>query len=290
SAVMLEMPGLLTRGNGWLRLVARLKPGVTLAQADAATQLVWQQIQREHAGPNATAEQQRLAETDRLSLVSAAHGYSPQRATFGPSFSILMAVVGFVLIIACANVANLLLARSTGRRKEMVVRLAVGASRARVVQQLLTEGVLLAVCGGAVGALFALWGTSALSAISLAPVQMDSRGASSWISYDFRPDPRVYAFAGTLCLLTAVLFALAPALRGSDVPLAPGLTGRGTPASGRDSRVDLGKAFVVAEVALSLVLLIGAGLFVRTLHKLRAVDLGLDRQRVLLVWTAPGQT
>jgi predicted permease len=290
SEVMLEMPGLLTRGNGWLRLVARLKPGVTPAQADAATQVVWRQIQRENAGPNATAEQQRLAETDRLSLVTAAQGYSPQRATFGPSFSILMAVVGFVPLIACANVANLLLARSTGRRREMAVRLALGASRARVVQQLLTEGVLLAVCGGAVGALLSLWSTTALSAISLAPVQMDSRGPSSWMSYDLRPDLRVYAFAATLCLLTAVLFALGPALRGSDVPLAPGLTGRGTPASGRDGRVDLGKALVVAEVALSLVLLLGAGLFVRTLQKLRAVDLGLDRQHVLLVWTAPGQT
>jgi predicted permease len=288
--VMLEMPGLLTRGNGWVRIVARLKPDVTMAQANAATQVMWRQMKLEDAGPHATPEQLRSWLSDHVSLVSAAKGYSPQRAPFAAAFSILVAVVGFVLLIACANVANLLLARVTGRRREMAVRLALGARRTRIVRQVLTEGVLLAVCGGALGLLISFWATAALAAVPLAPVQMDSRAASAWMSYDLHPDLRILAFTSALCVLTAMLFGLAPALRGSKVPLVAGLTERGASASARRGRLDLGKVLIIGEVVLSFVLLVAGGLFVRTLRNLTSVDLGLDRQHVLLVWTAPGQT
>ncbi len=288
SQVMIEMPGLLTRGNGWLRLVARLKPGVTLEQAEAVIEVVGLRIAREHAGPDATPQQLRLAESDRMSLVSAARGYSSQRATYGPALPILMSVVGLVLLIACVNVANLLLARSTARQREIAVRLAIGAGRGRILRQLFTEGVLLAVLGGALAVLLSMWCTKALSAVSLAPVQMDSRAASSWVSYDLHPDLRILGFAAVLSGLTAIVFALGPAFRSSRISLTPALTGRGTQ-SPRHGVVDLTRLLVIAEVAVSVVLLIGAGLFLRTLWSLRSVNLGLDRQHVLLVWTAPGQ-
>jgi hypothetical protein len=164
----------------------------------------------------------------------------------------------------------------------------LGAGRTRIVQQLLTEGVVLAVLGGALGVLLSFWCTTALSAVSLAPVQMDSRAASSWVTYDLHPDLRVLTFAATLSLITALLFALTPAFRGSSVSLAPTLTGRGT-SSGPRTGSNLSKALVSVEVAVSVVLLIAAGLFLRTFHNLKSVNLGLDRERVLLLWTAPGQ-
>ncbi|HEX6465501.1 MAG TPA: ABC transporter permease [Vicinamibacterales bacterium] len=290
SEVMLEMPGLLTRYNGWVRIVARLKAGVTLAQADAATKVVHRQLQLERAGPHPTPETLRNLLGEQLTLVSAARGYSPQRATFAAALSILVGVVGFVLLIVCANVANLLLARASSRRREISVRLALGASRGRIVQQLLTEGLLLALCGGALGALMSLWATAALAALPLAPVQMDSRAASAWMSYDLHPDLRVLAFSGALCVVTAILFTLAPALRGSNVSLVAGLTQRGASATAPTGRLDPGKVLVIGEVALSFVLLVAAGLFARTLRNLSSVDLGLDRKHTLLVWTAPGQT
>jgi predicted permease len=288
SEVMVEMPNFLTRDNGWVRLLARLKPDVTLSQADAATRVVWNQMVRDDLGPNPTPQQVQAALSGRVSVESAAGGYSPQRATLGLSVSVLMVGVGLVLLVACANVANLLLVRAAARRQEITIRIAVGADRRRIVRQLLTEGVVLTGLSAALGLVLSNWGTSALSAVSLAPIQLDPRAASAWVTYDLRPDVTVFTFTAGISLLAAALFALAPALRGSRVSLQRGLTVRGL--DGTRKGMDLGKGLVVAEVAVSLVLLIGAGQFVRTMHNLRSVDLGLDRQHVLLVATAPGQT
>jgi predicted permease len=288
SQVTVEMPGFLTRGNGWLRIVARLQPGIRREQAQASADAINQQYLREIAGPNPPPLVLRQIAESHLELVPAGGGFSPLRFSFGQSLVILAVVVGLVLLIACANVAGLLLARATARQREMAVRLAVGAGQRRLIRQLLTESVLLSVLGGALGLVFSVWGTSAFSTFSLGPTQLDSRAPSQWISLDLHADARMFAFAAALCLLTGILFGLAPAFRGSRVSLTPSLTGRGSSADGR--RLGLGKLLVIAQVALSILLLIGAGLFLRTLRNLRAQDLGLDRQHVLLVWASLGQT
>jgi predicted permease len=290
AQVMPEYPTLVTSGGVWLRLVGRLKPGVPMQQAQAVGQIVYQQNMREF-WPNPTPSQARYMTQAHLELRSAANGYSPQRDSFAQSLAILGVMIGLVLLIACANIANLLLARSAARQREMALRLALGAATARIVRQLLTESILLAVMGGALGLLFSVWAATALSTtLPLGPVQTDSREASQWVSFDLYPDWRVFAFTAALCLLTGVLFGLAPAFRGSKTSLSPALTGRGSDSGSFGGRFALGKMLVIAQVALSIVLLIGAGLFLRTMRNLRSVDLGFDRQHLLLVWTSPGQT
>jgi predicted permease len=286
AQVMPERPTLLSGGGGWLRIVARLKRGVTISQAQAAAQVAYQQNLRE-IWPHPTPQQTRFMTEARLELKPAARGYSPQRDTYGQSLAILMILAGAVLLIACANVANLLLARSSARQREMAVRLAIGAGRARIVRQLLAESVLLAAMGGAVGLLLSVWATKALgAAVGTGPVQLDSRLPSPWASFDLHLDLPILAFNAGLCLLTGILFGLAPAFRLSKTSLSPALGGRGAVAG----RYGLGKFLVVFQISLSLLLLIGAGLFVRTLQNLRTQDLGIDRQHLLLAWAAPGQT
>jgi predicted permease len=185
---------------------------------------------------------------------------------------------------------NLLLARAAARQREMAVRLAIGAGRPRIVRQLITESLLLASMAGLTGLLFSVWGTRFLaSAATSGPVIMDARLASNWISFDLHPDWRVFLFTLALCAITGVLFGLAPAFRLLKPSLSPSLTGRGS-TSGVPGRLGLGKLLVVSQVAMSLLLVVGAGLFLSTLQNLRAQDLGFERHRLLLVWTAPGQT
>jgi predicted permease len=285
SQVMPEVPGLQRYPT---RVIARLKPGVTMSQAQAASQLLYQQLLREATGQSLTPQQ--IAE-QRLELEPGARGYSPQRESFAAPLAILTAMVGLLLLVACANVANLLLARAATRQREMAVRLALGAGPARIVRQLLTESVLLAMLGGALGLLFAVWGTDALNAMmAAAPAVMSNARLTSGIALYLRPDARVFAFTALLCLGAGILFGLAPAFRGAKAPRSPALGERGVGSGGSWRRFGLGKALVVAQVALSLLLLIGAGLFARTLRNLKSQDLGFDRQRLLLVWTVPGQT
>ena len=197
-----------------------------------------------------------------------------------------MGVVGLVLVIACANIANLFLVRAAARGREIALRVALGADRVRLVRQLLTESVLVSALGGMVGLVIAIWGARLLATVPLAPVQVDPRAASTWVTFDVAPDARVFAFTGLLCLVGAIAFGLAPALRGSNVSIASLLTARGA-ASHRGPGTR--NALVVGEVALSLVLLTGAGLFVRTVRNLESVNLGVDRSHVLMVFTAPAQ-
>ena len=208
------------------------------------------------------------------------------RQEFSQPLSILMVVVGLVLLIACANVANLLLARATSRQKEIAVRLALGAARGRLVRQLLTESVLLAVAGGALGVILAYWASDVLLAFM-------SSGREPVILH-VSPNLSVLGFTAVVSVLTGVLFGLAPALRGRRLDLTPALKEGGGKIVGSSSpsrglRLELGKALVVAQVALSLLLLIGAGLFVRTLANLESANLGFDRRNLLLFGIDPTQ-
>ncbi len=278
SQVMLERPNLLANPNPpWLRIMARLKPGLTIKQAEAPLQVLFRQamLERRNLTPAMIQESNQV----HVELQPAAKGYSPQRASFGQPLTILMIVVGMVLLIACANIANLLLARSAARQREMAVRLALGAGRGRILRQLLTESLLLSMLGGILGILFATWATDALA-------KFVGSGPAA-IALDLHSNTRVLAFTVALCLLTGILFGLVPALRASGVSLSQALTGRGVGSGVSTGRFGLGKTLVVAQVALSLVLLIGAGLFVRTLQNLKSQDLGFDRDHVLLIWTAP---
>ena len=278
SEVYQERPNLLTNPNPpWLRMVARLKRGVTMQQAQAPLTVIFRRALEETRNP--TPAMRQGLKTATMSLEPAARGFAPKRNTFTRPLMILMTVVVLVLLIACANLANLLLARAASRDAEMAVRLALGAGRGRLLRQLLTESVLLALLGGAASLAFFEWGTTMLQKLVAA--------GTLGIHLDLHPDGRVLAFTAALCLVTGLLFGLAPAFRGSKVTLTPALNRRGADAGARRGRFGLGKLLVVSQVALSLLLVTGAGLFLRTLSNLKSQDLGFDRQHVLLVWTQP---
>ena len=215
-----------------------------------------------------------------IALVPAARGANELRRDYSEPLLIVMAIVGVVLLIGCANVANLLLARATARQNEMAVRLAIGASRGRLVRQLLTEGAVLVSLGAAAGLLFARWGVSFLVAVLSGP--------SERVVLEPHFDPRVLGFTAAVSVATALLFSLAPALRATRVDAAkPGAAG------GTTTHNHLGRALVVVQVTLSVLLLCGAALFLRTLHNLNSVPSGFDRDGVLTMQveaTVPGRT
>jgi putative ABC transport system permease protein len=259
-------PDLLQRrGPSWLRMLGRLKPGVSMGQAQAGMSVIASQL--EQAYPN--EYRGRIATLFPVSKVDP-RGYKP----LGAAAALLMSVVGIVLLIACANVANLLLARASARRKEIAVRLAMGASRSRLIRQLLTESVLLALLGGLVGLLIAFW-TIDLLKTTPPPVGIFS------FNLDFSIDGRVLGFTLALSLLTGVVFGLAPALQSSRPDLLPSLKDESySPVQSR-RRFTMRNLLVVAQVALSLALLIGAGLFLRSLWRIRSVHPGFDADKVL---------
>jgi len=273
-------------GGWWLRVMGRLKPGATLEQAQAQLETTFRQSVDEHraarnteslaGGGNAISP---LASKlyPRLALISGAQGEMNYREDYAPSLYMLLGVVGIALLIACANVANLLLSRAASRQKEIGVRLALGASRWRLIRQLLTESVLLAAVGGALGVVLAMWIKDGLLAVS------------DWGPSALEPklDWRALGFTLGLSLLTGIIFGLAPAVRATKVDLTPALKDSGR-SSSAVSRSSLGRGLVVTQVALSLLLLIGAGLFVRTLLNLRRVDPGFNTKNLLMFKVAPG--
>jgi predicted permease len=270
-------------GYKWLQLVGRIKPGVSLDQARADLELLFRPavIEPEQA-LQITPETRRMVLNWKLRVEPAGAGLSQLRRQFSKPLTVLMVVVGMVLLIACANLANLLLARAASRQREIAVRLALGAGRARLIRQLLTESLLLALIGAAAGVLMAGAGTQYL-------LKLLATGRTS-VLLDAQPDARALIFTGLLSVLTAMLFGLAPALRASGTDLIPALKegGRGLEFGG--SRQRLSRGLIVAQVALSLVLLVGAGLFLRTLRNLHSIDLGFERENALLVALDPSHS
>ncbi len=275
-------------GVWWLRIMGRLKPGATPEQAQAQLEPAFHQSVIEHRTARNTQTQATggnaispLEQKDypRLVLASGSQGEMNMREYYAPSLYLLLGVVGLVLLIACANVANLLLSRAASRQKEIGVRLALGASRWRLMRQLLTESVLLAAVGGALGLVFALWIKDGLLVTS-------DWGGEFMRGFEPKLDWRVLGFTMTLSLLTGIVFGVAPAWRATRVDLTPTLkdTGRGSSAATRSL---LSRGLVVMQVALSLLLLVGAGLFVRTLLNLQRVDVGFNTNNLLLFSVTP---
>ena len=270
-----------TRGAGiwWLRLMGRLKPGATLEQAQTAFAEPFQASVLEHrAARHARATQPlrtiELPDLPRLGVISGSQGEMDSRRALATPLRLLLGVVGLVLLIACANVANLLLVRASARQKEIAVRLAMGASRARLIRQLLTESVLLALAGGALGMLFALWIKNGLLVVT-------EWGGPEMSALNPSLDLRVFGFTLGLSVLTGLVFGIVPALRATRFDLTPTLkdAARGSSAINRSV---LSKGLVVAQVSLSVLLLIGAGLLVRTLRNLQRVEPGFNAQNLLL--------
>jgi predicted permease len=259
----------------------RLKPGVTKMQAVAGLEVPFRQIRdglaKAFSGGKPWVAEQISRET--LAVTSFSGGLSQLRRQFSQPLLILMTVVVLVLLIACANLANLLLARASGRQREIAVRICLGAGRGRLIRQLLTESLLLAIIGGILGLLFASWGRQLLLALM-------STGSTP-ISLDVQTDHRVLGFTGGISILTAILFGLMPALRATRVDLTPALKDNARGLSGSTFRMRLGKALVVTQVALSVILIAGAGLFIRTLYNLNHQRTGLKHENVLAVRVEP---
>jgi len=262
----------LDQNNYWLEVMAHLRPGVSLSQAQAALGPLFHQWVESTA-----ANERERAQLPELFIREGATGLNTLRRQYSKPLYVLLAMVGLILAIACANIANLLLARATARRREMAVRLSIGAGRFRVVRQLLTESVLLASIGGTVGVAFAIWGIRFLTLL-LANGREDST---------LRPDLNwhVLGAAVALSLLTGLLFGLAPALQSTRADVMPALKEArgGSPGSHRSfRRVGLGQMLVVTQIGLSLLMLVAGGLFVQTLSNLQSIQLGFNRENVLL--------
>jgi predicted permease len=268
----------------FLNVMARLKPGVTAKQASADLESIFHQSMREAAAslsglPFDSPAMRRAFLASTLRLESGGQGLSALRQQFSKPLWILMAIVALLLLVTCANVANLLLARANARQREIAVRLTVGAGSRRLIRQLITESVLLAISGGALGLLLAFW--SARSLLMLAS------HSSSTIYMRVQPDSAILIFTLLVSLLTALLFGLVPAWRAARPNLTATLI-ESTRCSGRaGTRSRLGKALIVFQVAVSLVLLIGAGLLTRSLQNLRNFYPGFNKENVLLLSIHP---
>jgi len=254
-------------------IVGRLKSGVTLAAARANVNLVYRQLLPGYIRGNAPAEYKRETDTARIEMTAAGRGLSTLRTRYEEPLIVLMVVVTMVLLIACANVANLLMALGAKRQREMAVRIAIGAGRGRMIRQLLTEGILLSGVAAVLGILVASGAGKVL-------VHLMSTGPRA-LPFGFELDYRVLAFTVVLSLLTGVLFGIAPALRASRVDVVSSLK-ESKASMASLQKVTFGRAMVVGQVALSLALLIAAGMLLRSFKNLIDTDTGFDRESVLV--------
>jgi predicted permease len=265
-------------------VMGRLRPGATMESAQVSLGRLYQQYMADRYAWESgqwTAKywDKSYMLKERLSVASGSQGLSTLRQQFSQSFFVLMLIVALTLLIACANVAGLLLARGVARRKEMAVRLALGAGRWRLVRQLGAESLLLAGLGGLLGLLLAWWGTRLMLPL------LSQREIP--LSLDLNPDLRMFGYLIAVVVLTGVLSGLVPALVATRVDLQSTLNQDAQRMSSRAGRLNFGRVFVIAQVALTMLLLVGAGLFVRSLQKLQQVDVGFSRENALVLKLEP---
>ncbi|HWK09271.1 MAG TPA: ABC transporter permease, partial [Vicinamibacterales bacterium] len=265
---------LTSKESNWLYVIGRLKPGTAIATLDARLTASLQHWLA--ANLTLSADEQRQLARQHITVVSAAGGVRAFTAAMAPGLSLLQAIAAAVLLIACANLANLLLARGMARRTETAVRLALGAPRVRLVRQALTESVLLASAGGALGLWIAYGGAKAIVATAM-------RGTT--LPVDPTPSVTVLAFACAASVGTGILFGIAPAVLGSRTDPIEAIRGAGRTTSDRGGR--LRRGLVAGQIAISLVLVSCAGLLARTLIKLEAQDFGFARESRVMVYLAP---
>ncbi len=264
--ITLSDSGVHSKQSWWLSVVGRLQDGATVEQARADLDAMFQAYMTDNGLSAGTREY-----FNRIVLVPADRGLNNVRRQLAQPLLVIMAIVAIVLLIGCANVANLLLARGSARRSEFAVRLAIGAGRGRLIRQLLTEGALLVALGTAAGIVFARWGVAFLVGVFAA-----GRGG---LVLEPRFDLRVLAFTGAVAVVTGLLFSVLPALHTTRVDAAKPADSSRMSTTGAGLRA--GQALVVTQVTLTLVLLSGAGLFLRTLHNLTTLESGFDSEGVL---------
>jgi predicted permease len=281
KAIIPDRDDLLDRRSRWMTMVGRLKPGLTLAQAQAGIDPLWHSLRAEelaqmsHSSPRFREE---FLTNSHLRLLSNAQGYSSMRDDVRTPLLVLMGMVGLVVLMACANVASLLLVRAAGRVREMSIRYALGAERVRIVRQLLTEGLLLGVMGAALGI--------ALAPMVSAVLQRGIVGSGDQaMPFSNHPDLRILAFSVGLAFVVSVLFSLAPVLQFWRPNLIPALKQQTTTASGGSAR--LRSIFTCVQIGLSLVLLFGAGLFARTLYNLKNSNVGFTTDHLIEFTVSP---
>ena len=279
--VMVQPTLLNSDGLFWIHIMARRKPGVALAKEQSWVTAQFQRFMVDRAGAKISETHRKEIAGIYVPLLPGQSGLSHIRTEYQAPLGVLMGIVGIVLLIACANLANFLLAKAATREREFSTRLALGSSRGRIMRQVLTETMVLAFMGGVLGLFLAFWGTRLLIDF------VD--GGSRHSALASTPDLRVLAFTSGICILTGLLFGIAPAWRSSRSRVAGALHANvrtASAAGGRSGRW-LPRMLVIVQVTLSLVLIAVAGLLLRTLHNLRSQDIGFDSASVLLVRTNP---
>ena len=259
-------------GMHWVWIMARRRPEIPKSRIQAAANIIMQQYLMSVYGGQRDSAFGKWALEQKIEVRDAGVGISMLREAFGKPLTILMAAVGLVLLIACANVANLLIARGAARRREIAMRFSLGATRGRLVRQWLIESLLLALLGSILGLAFAVWGERYML-LFLPP--------GSGAQFNVAPDATVLGFTLGISILSAVLFGLAPALRATSLDPAAALKDGGSRQPGGGTRAGFRKALVVAQVALSVVLVVAAGLFAHSLAGLRAINPGFVAQNVV---------
>jgi predicted permease len=269
------------RNNWWLSVMGRIRPGATIAQIEGELTAISQQQYEDNL--RTSPDRRFVNSASKIKLLPGSQGYSHLRNQLTQPLIVLMIVVGVVLLIACANVANLLLARASARRREIAVRLAMGATRGRLARQLLTESVLLSLAGGAAGFALSFVGVRALLAF------LPGGALFSVVRLQVSPDLRMLGFTLLVSVLTGLVFGLAPVAQSARTDFTPALKQDAVASSGRP-RFTLRKSLVIAQVGLSLLLLIGAGLFVRSLRNLKDLDAGFRPDHVMIADVDPSRS